>query len=169
MGNVGIYSVGTENVYKKWQFSKTECFTGISQEGLTHKTLVKYSCLHSIPTLHIPVMCKAHVSLRGMLTRELPTKTLQSSICLESSLTHSLSLSLSLSTLTNKSHMKYKVHKIEHNYNKIWHKIKANKMHSCKLQLYNLPFWLFCGKIPKIDSRLKHEFENSGKTHSHLI
>ena len=23
--------------------------------------------------------------------------------------------------------MKYRVHKIEHNYNQIWHKIKANK------------------------------------------
>ena len=35
-------------------------------------------------------------------------------------------LSLSRTTLTNKSDMKYKVHKIEHNYNKIWHVIKAN-------------------------------------------
>ena len=45
-------------------------------------------------------------------------------------------LSLSHTTLTNKSHMKYKVHSIEHNYNQIWHGIKANKTHSCKLQLY---------------------------------
>ena len=29
-------------------------------------------------------------------------------------------------TLTNKSHIKYKVHKIEHNYNQIWYIIKAN-------------------------------------------
>ena len=78
-------------------------------------------------------------------------------------------LSFSHTTLTNKSHMKYRVQKIEHNYNQIWHGIKANKTHSCKLQLYNLPLWLFYGKIPKIDSKLKHEFENSGKTHSHLI
>ena len=28
---------------------------------------------------------------------------------------------------TNKSYMKYRVHKIEHNYNQIWHGIKANK------------------------------------------
>ena len=33
--------------------------------------------------------------------------------------------------------MKYRVHKIEHNYNQIWHGIKAKKKHSCKLQLYN--------------------------------
>ena len=45
-------------------------------------------------------------------------------------------LSLSHTTLTNKSHMKYRVHSIEHNYNQIWHGIKANKTHSCKLQLY---------------------------------
>ena len=58
--------------------------------------------------------------------------------------THTLSLSLSLSllhtTLTNKSHKKYRVQKIEYNYNQIWHEIKANKTHSCKLQLYN-NFW----------------------------
>ena len=40
---------------------------------------------------------------------------------------------------------------------------------SCKLQLYNLPLWLFCDKTPKTDSRLKREFGNSGKTHLHLI
>ena len=45
-------------------------------------------------------------------------------------------LSLSHITLKNKSHMKYRVQKIEHNYNQIWHGIKANKTHSCKLQLY---------------------------------
>ena len=36
-------------------------------------------------------------------------------------------LSLSHTTLTNKSHMKYRVQKIEHNYNQIWHGIKSNK------------------------------------------
>ena len=35
-------------------------------------------------------------------------------------------LSLSHTTLTNKSHIKYKVHKIEQNYNQIWHNIKAD-------------------------------------------
>ena len=29
------------------------------------------------------------------------------------------------------------VHKIEYNYNKIWHGIKANKLQICKSQLYN--------------------------------
>ena len=32
--------------------------------------------------------------------------------------------------------MKYRVQNIEHNYNQILHEIKANKTHSCKLQLY---------------------------------
>ena len=64
--------------------------------------------------------------------------------------------------------MKYRVHKIEHNSNQIWHGIKANKF-GMELQLYNLPLWLFRDKTPKIDSTLKHEFGNSGKTHSHLI
>ena len=118
-------------------------------------------------TLCIPVMCKAHASLHGMLTRELPTKTLQSLICLESS--HTLSLFHTHTALTNKSHNKYRVQKIEHNYNQIWQGIKSQQKHSYKLQLYNLPLWLFRDKTHKTDSRLKREFESSGKTHSHLI
>ena len=53
--------------------------------SLTRELLAKHICLHPILTLHIPDMCKAHASLRGMLSRELPAETLQSSICLESS------------------------------------------------------------------------------------
>ena len=71
------------------QNNKTNCFMGISWEDLTRETLVKTSCLHPVLTLRIPVMCGAYASLCGMLTRELPTKTFQSLICLESS--HSLS------------------------------------------------------------------------------
>ena len=48
------------------------------------------------------------------------------------------SLSLSHTTLTIRSYNKYRVQKIEHNYNQIWHEIKANKTYSCKLQLYNI-------------------------------
>ena len=113
--NVGIYSVGKKSVYQKLQSSKTECFAGVLQEGFTREILVKTNCLHPILTFCITVTCKAHASLHGMLTRKLPTKTLQPSICLESS--HSLSLTYT--TLTNKSHMKYKVQKIEQNYNQI--------------------------------------------------
>ena len=86
-----VYSVGTESVYQIGQSGKTECFASVSREGLTRELLVKHSYLHPILTLRIPVMCKTHASFRGMLSRELPTKTLQSSICL-SIHTHTLSL-----------------------------------------------------------------------------
>ena len=89
VGNDSIYSVGENVVEQIGQNSKTDSFAGILWEGLTCETLAKTSCLHLVLTLRILVMCKAHASLRGMLTRELPAKTLQSSICLESS--HTLS------------------------------------------------------------------------------
>ena len=123
VGNVGVYSVCTKSVYQKWQFIKTKCFVGILQEGLTQETLAKTNCLHPVLTLRIPVMCRAHASLHRKPTRELPTKTALVFNCLESSRI----LSLSYTTLTNKSHMKYRVHNIEHNYNQILHKIKVNK------------------------------------------
>ena len=80
VSNVGIYSVGTKSVYQIGQSSKTECFVGVSREGLTHEILAKTSCLHPVLTFRIPVMCRAHALLRGMLTRKLPAKTLQSSM-----------------------------------------------------------------------------------------
>ena len=36
--------------------------------------------------------------------------------------------------------MKYRVQKIEHNYNQIWHGIKANKTHSCNYNFTISPF-----------------------------
>ena len=108
VGNVGIYSVGTENVYQIGQSGKTKYFASVSREGLTRKLLTKHSCLHPILTLYIPIMCRAHASFHEMLGRELPAKTLQSSICLSFH-----TLSLSHTTLTIKSHNKYRVQKIE--------------------------------------------------------
>ena len=67
-------------------------------------------------------MCRAHTSLHGKLTHKLPAKTALVLIALSLHI-----LSLSHTTLTNKAHMKYRVHKIEQNYNQIWHGIKANK------------------------------------------
>ena len=123
MGNVGIYSVGTESVYQKWQFGKTEYLAGVSLEGLTREILAKTSSLHPVLTLRIPVMCKTHASLRkdaySRATRE-------NTLVFNALSLHTHSLSLSHTTLTNESHMKYKVQKIEHNYNQIWHEIKAN-------------------------------------------
>ena len=57
---------------------------------------------------------------------------------------------------------------IEQNYNQIWHGIKANKIHSCKSQLYNLPLGLFYDKTPKQTLDIKCEFGNRSKTYSHL-
>ena len=108
VGNVGIYSVGTENVYQIRQSSKTECFTSVSWEDLTHELLAKHNCLHPVLTLRIPVMCRAHASFRRMLSRELSAKTLQSLICLSFH-----TLSFSHTTLTINSHNKYMVQKIE--------------------------------------------------------
>ena len=100
---------------------------GVLREGITREILAKTSCLHLVLTLRIPVMCRAHASLRRKFTRELPTKTVLVFNSFESSHTHTLSLSLFHTTFTNKSHMKYRIHKIEQNYNQIWHGIKANK------------------------------------------
>ena len=76
MGNVGIYSVGTESVHQIRQSGKTDCFASVSREGLTRELLGKHNYLHSVLTLRILVMCRAHASFCGMLSRELPAKTL---------------------------------------------------------------------------------------------
>ena len=80
MGNMGIYSVGTESVYLIVQIGRIECLAGVSREGLTREILVRHSCLHPVLTLHIPIMCKAHASLRGKLSYEIPMRTLLASI-----------------------------------------------------------------------------------------
>ena len=38
MGNVGIYSVGTENVYQIVQTGRTECFASVLREGHSQDT-----------------------------------------------------------------------------------------------------------------------------------
>ena len=76
VGNVGIYSVGTENVYLIGQSGKTKCFVSVSREGLTCELLTKHNCLHPVLTLYIPVMCRAYASFPGMLSRKLLVKTL---------------------------------------------------------------------------------------------
>ena len=77
---MGIYSVGIETVYLIIQTSRIECLAGVSQEGLTHEILTRHSCLHPVLTLCIPVMCKAHASLRGKLSRETPMRSLLASL-----------------------------------------------------------------------------------------
>ena len=61
VGNIGIYSVGTESVYQIVQFGRTECFAGVSREGLTREILARHNCLHPILTLRIPA-CASHTS-----------------------------------------------------------------------------------------------------------
>ena len=78
--NVGIFSVGTESVYQIVQIGKIECLVGVSREGLTDEILARHSCLHSVLTLRIPVMCKTHASLHGKLSREIPVRTFLASI-----------------------------------------------------------------------------------------
>ena len=80
VGNVGIYSVGTESVYQIVQIGRIECLVGVLREGLTNEILARHSYLHPVLTLRIPVMCKAHASLHGKLSREIPVRTLLASI-----------------------------------------------------------------------------------------
>ena len=89
VGNVGINSVGTESVNQTRQADRPECLASVSWEGLTRKILAGRPYLRDTRetqlspsglTLCIPVMCKAHASFRGMLSRELPVKSLQSSV-----------------------------------------------------------------------------------------
>ena len=77
---MGIYSVGIESVYLVVQIGRTECLAGISWEGLTRKILARHNCLYPVLTLRILVMCKAHASLRGKLSREILARTLLASI-----------------------------------------------------------------------------------------
>ena len=88
----------------------------------------------SVLTLRIPVMCRAHASFRGIFNRELPVKTLLSSIAWV--FTHTLSLSITQPLQLNPTiNIGYKrLNKITI---KFWHGI-ANKTHSSKLQLYRL-------------------------------
>ena len=66
-----------------------------------NELLTKHNCLHPVLTLHILVMCKSYASFCGILSRKLPAKTLQSLICLESSLSLSHTQSLQLNPTLN--------------------------------------------------------------------
>ena len=76
VGNVSISSVGTESVNQTGQAGRTECLTERLYLQDTRETQLSPSGL----TLRILVICKAHASFCGMLSRELPAKSLQSSV-----------------------------------------------------------------------------------------
>ena len=141
-----------------------ECLVGRLYSRATHETQLSPSVL----TFRIPIMCKAHASFCRILNCEIPAKILQSSIAwvftFSLSLSLSLSQSLQLNPIINAGYNK--LNKITIKFST---ELKANKTHSCKLQLYNLLLWLFRDKTFKIDSRLRHEFRNNEKTYSHLI
>ena len=162
VGNIGINSVGTESVYQNWQSGKTECLASVSWEGLTHEILARHSCLHFVLTLRIPA-CTSYMShFAGCLIMRYLRKLFNLQL-LESS--HSLSITQPLQSnpIINIGYKRLNRITI-----KFGMELKPTK-HSFKSQLYNLPLWLFRDRTPKTDSRLKREYRNSGKTHSHLI
>ena len=102
VGNVGI-----ETVYQIAQSGKTECFASVSREGLTRELLAKHSYLH-LSWLFAFQSCVGHMhNFTGCLV----TSYLQKLFCLqslESSLSHSLSLSLSTLKLNPTTNTGYK-------------------------------------------------------------
>ena len=118
VGNGGIYSVGTDSVYQKWQSGKKECFAGRPYPWNTRENQLSPSCPNSSHSSHVQGTC---FTSRETYSRS--TCENNFSLQLHWVFTHSLSHT----TLTNKSHIKYRVHKIEQNYKQIWHRIKANK------------------------------------------
>ena len=102
-----------------------------SWEGLTRELLAKHSCLHLYWLFAFQSCARHMLHFAGCLVMRYPREIFWLQL-LESS----RSLSLYHTTLTNKSHNKYRVQKIEYNYNQIWHGIKANRIHICKTPLY---------------------------------
>ena len=96
-----------------------ECLTGRPYPQDTCKNQLSPSYPDSSHSSHVQGTCITSWEAYSRATRE-NNFSLQLALSLHT-------LSLSHTTLTNKSHMKYKVHKIEHNYNQIWHGIKVNK------------------------------------------
>ena len=117
LGNEDIYSVDEDMVEQIWKNSKIECFTGISWEGLTCELLAKTSChdsshsSHVLSTWLISLDSFSRIFSRNPLSLQWDLKS---------------SHSFSHTTLTIKSHIKYRVNMIEHNYNQIWYGIKTN-------------------------------------------
>ena len=110
VGNVGIYSVGAESVYQIGWSGKTKCFASVSREGLTCELLAKYSCLH-LSWLFTFQSCARHMHhFAGCLVTSYSWKLFSLQL-LESSHTHSLSLSLSQPLQLN--------HTINTGYNKL--------------------------------------------------
>ena len=102
-----VDNVGIETMYQIAQSGKTECFASVSREGLTRELLAKHSYLH-LSWLFAFQSCVGHMhNFTGCLV----ASYLQKLFCLqslESSLSHSLSLSqpLQLNPTTNTGYKK---------------------------------------------------------------
>ena len=119
--------------YDKWAKQNV---SRVSRGKAYLRKLAVTICHDSSHFSHMLSICFTSRDLRKKATYELPAKTCLVFNCLESS--HSLSHT----TLTIKSHIKYKVQKIEHNYNQIGTELKPTQ-NSCKSQLYNFYFHFF--------------------------
>ena len=131
MGNVGIYNVGRDRVYQIWKIGKTDCFAGISWEGLTHETLAKTKC-HHLSWLFTFQSCAKHMlHFLGRLLTSYPRKLLWSSIALS---LHTLSHTqpLQRNPTNNIGYIRLSIITI-----KFGTKLKPIQ-NSCKLQLYSL-------------------------------
>ena len=84
-------------MYQKWQSGKTECFARRPYPRATHETQLSPFVL----TLRIAVVCRTHASFRGMLSHELPVKTLLSSIAWVFTLSLSITQPLQLNPTIN--------------------------------------------------------------------
>ena len=76
MGNKSIYNEGTKRVYQAVQIGITKCLAGRPYLQDTRETQLS----PFVQTLHIPIMCKAHASLCGKLSRETPARILLASL-----------------------------------------------------------------------------------------
>ena len=103
-----------------------KCLTGRPYLRATRETQLSPSVL----TLCISVMWRAHASFHGLLSRELPAKSVQSSVAgvfrLSLTITHSLHVNLTINTGYNK---------LNKTTIKFGTKLELTKTHSCKLQL----------------------------------
>ena len=113
-------------VYIVWVKTQWSRYAKIAKQNVSRvshgKALpAKYSRKPAVMTLHIPFMCCAHgFTSREVFSRATHENSFDLQCCLKSSHT------LSHTTHTMKSHIKYRVHKNEQNYNQIWNGIKAN-------------------------------------------
>ena len=103
VGNVGIYSVGTESLYQIGQSSKTECFGSVSQEGFTRELLTKRSFLH-LSWLFVFQSCEGHMHhfigcvVVSYLRKLFYLQLFESSHTLSLSITQSLQLNPTINT-----------------------------------------------------------------------